>query len=652
MRIVVAALITILTFGIFGGALGFASAQSEPVEVRTLWPGDAGAYQVTFGGPFLPTQFNFESLFQTRFEVLDTEPLTMPDGSNHIVAPLRMEYENPFVHLQGLTFPTQQEKFYEQWLFSGVSPIAQGGSGSFAYNHTLGSTSYSVRAFEFYPNVPCLFAHPGAQSCSMPRPFAGEISYMEWNEEDAGEYFVRAQFDGEPVSLKYRFLDDLPFASMVSVSESQNLGITMKWEMKGFQAGTPTTWTPPSPATIAGDMAPVQPWGLDESGTDMTYPAGDAFTAAQQDLLYSDLRDFLALYPTAETVHAVPRLVQHDGRMEHEWEFGLLLGSQQFHFTATTHTPSMLELPTVSAYQFETVDSWPLQPLPSELPTAKSLMESADAMRELLANGESPTWKLENGLVAGGSWHAENAQQLPVDSTRQTAWYYEKPDGTSHSFEEETTTQSAPVTVFQDEAPSSVPGSAQGSTWTPPAAEAAAGIGFVSLIFGGLYYFWPAIKQGAFFGLFSRVKQDEVLLHPARSQIMEAVRCNPGIHRNALERETGLKSGTLRHHLDILTTKGKIISKKQGGFACYAVPEHYQHMAGAGAVKSDGAQNILETIQANPGTNARQVAASLQLSPGTVAYHVKRLREAGVIQSVREGRQTFLYLTDAPTPAA
>ncbi|MGB1698298.1 MAG: winged helix-turn-helix transcriptional regulator, partial [Thermoplasmatota archaeon] len=126
----------------------------------------------------------------------------------------------------------------------------------------------------------------------------------------------------------------------------------------------------------------------------------------------------------------------------------------------------------------------------------------------------------------------------------------------------------------------------------------------------------------------------------------------PGIHRNALERETGLKSGTLRHHLDILTSKGKLVSQKKGGFACYVLPEHYQQLASAGAVKSDGAKAILDVITENPGTNARNVAQQLGLSPGTVAYHVKRLQQAGMVQSVREGRQTLLHVVSMPYPAA
>lgn len=338
----------------------------------------------------------------------------------------------------------------------------------------------------------------------------------------------------------------------------------------------------------------------------------------------------------------------------HEWTFVLSDGMSKFGFTATHRVVGLL--PLIQYEEFAVTEPMPNpSTLPATAPTVRSLMQSAEAQRTLTATeGEEPIWFLDgiNGRLGAGFVVPRQDQQIPSNALVQSAAYAQSWTGLPLLMEESSTAKTTSLTPFSEPAPTSKPRPTAEAAWTFPQAEAAASAGFLAFVLGGLYYFWPALKQGVFAGLFSRVQEEQVLEHPARASIMEAVESNPGIHRNALERETGLKSGTLRHHLDILISKGKLVSQKKGGFACYVLPEHYQQLASAGAVKSEGAKAILEVIAATPGTNARNVAQQLGFSPGTVAYHVKRLQQAGVVQSVREGRQTLLHVVSMPYPAA
>lgn len=180
--------------------------------------------------------------------------------------------------------------------------------------------------------------------------------------------------------------------------------------------------------------------------------------------------------------------------------------------------------------------------------------------------------------------------------------------------------------------------------WVPPT-PAATGISLGIAFLSGLAYFaWPFLKQGAFFGLFSRLKTPTLLDHPARQTIHDTVRADPGIRFAALAQHTGLANGTLRHHLHMLMDAGLITRRETNGFTCYFAPRDAtpENAAKAGALQSDGARTVLDFIQGHPGTTARRTAEATGLAVGTVGYHIKKLRDAGLIDSARDGRQVRL----------
>src|SRR5205085_1546619 len=109
------------------------------------------------------------------------------------------------------------------------------------------------------------------------------------------------------------------------------------------------------------------------------------------------------------------------------------------------------------------------------------------------------------------------------------------------------------------------------SAWVPTP-EQAAGVGAAAVAVGLLYYLWPLAKGGL--GLFSRLKQPEVLGHPARQQILQLVEAQPGIHFKEMARRTGMPNGSLVHHLETLRRGGQVVARPAGGYTLYFLGAH------------------------------------------------------------------------------
>jgi predicted transcriptional regulator len=176
---------------------------------------------------------------------------------------------------------------------------------------------------------------------------------------------------------------------------------------------------------------------------------------------------------------------------------------------------------------------------------------------------------------------------------------------------------------------------------TDPAS--AAGVGLLAVLSGVLSYAWPTLKGGVV-GLFSRVREDDLVKHPARAAIMQRIEAEPGIHYQALLRAVGGGRGTMEHHVRKLVDGGLVTQAHRGGYMCYFPRGAGRHaLASAGMAKSDGARAILQAVTNQPGLSSLEVAERCGLQPSTVTYHVKRLIEGGLVTAVRDGRVVRLH---------
>jgi len=140
--------------------------------------------------------------------------------------------------------------------------------------------------------------------------------------------------------------------------------------------------------------------------------------------------------------------------------------------------------------------------------------------------------------------------------------------------------------------------------------------------------------------LYTRIKRDELLDHPARQTIYEAIEDDPGIHLSELARELDASWGTLLHHLRKLEKADLVTSEKTNGKRCFFLPGEVSDSEQAilPALENDKARSIAEFYADNPGASQAEAAKALGYSAALVSWHLQKLEDAGVVTREREGR--------------
>lgn len=170
------------------------------------------------------------------------------------------------------------------------------------------------------------------------------------------------------------------------------------------------------------------------------------------------------------------------------------------------------------------------------------------------------------------------------------------------------------------------------------------GTGVLALV-GALYFLG--------IGGLRHVDADNVLEHPLRAAIHGTVQETPGIHLRELAQRHDTAVTNTQWHLRKLESAGLVRTQKVAGRRLYyptaggigVRQEAMQHAATA----NPNAAAIYEFIQYEAGCNQRKLAEELDMNPGTVRWHLRKLEDAGLVRSVPEGSQT-LYFSTARRP--
>lgn len=127
---------------------------------------------------------------------------------------------------------------------------------------------------------------------------------------------------------------------------------------------------------------------------------------------------------------------------------------------------------------------------------------------------------------------------------------------------------------------------------------------------------------------------------PKRRRVFEAVVACPGTHARRLSRDLGMALGVVEHHVRHLERHGLVFAHQAG---------RRRTLYASGHVDADDARVIhllrkpvLCRLLALVGATERSLpslAHAAGLPVGNVAYHLRRLRAAGLVDQVRAGRE-------------
>ncbi len=184
----------------------------------------------------------------------------------------------------------------------------------------------------------------------------------------------------------------------------------------------------------------------------------------------------------------------------------------------------------------------------------------------------------------------------------------------------------------------------------PPVVLAAGGLALAGLMGAGwiMWFRWMPIM-----GLFTRLRKDRLLDHPARAHLHQAIEEEPGIHFQALLDRTGLANGQASHHLSVMVRAGLLTAVRARGYATYFLYGTVDApiMMALGAVRSPTAVEVLRAVAARPGVATRSVARQLGRPESTVRHHASRLHAAGVLHDDMQisaiGERVMGFIPDA-----
>ncbi|MHA1520326.1 MAG: winged helix-turn-helix transcriptional regulator [Promethearchaeota archaeon] len=143
-----------------------------------------------------------------------------------------------------------------------------------------------------------------------------------------------------------------------------------------------------------------------------------------------------------------------------------------------------------------------------------------------------------------------------------------------------------------------------------------------------------------------RLDIEEVLENQIRSQIINEILEDPGIHFNELMRKIGTSPSNLVWHVDILESY-KVIKKERVGhyiiYYPYIENNPFSDM-NPNIVKSKTTLEVLKTINDYPGIHMNRISQMMILNRKTIKYHVDKLVEAKLITKKKQGRKYLLFV--------
>lgn len=138
-----------------------------------------------------------------------------------------------------------------------------------------------------------------------------------------------------------------------------------------------------------------------------------------------------------------------------------------------------------------------------------------------------------------------------------------------------------------------------------------------------------------------------------RERIREHVRASPGVHFNALVRNSEFAPGQIQYHMRRLLRAGKVTEESLYGRTHYYPPEHdaWERRTLALA-RRETAREVLTYLLEHKGAKPADVATALDIARSTLEWHLDRLEEQGIVRKKHDARNRVTLHTSHPNRTA
>ncbi|HUR25345.1 MAG TPA: helix-turn-helix domain-containing protein [Candidatus Thermoplasmatota archaeon] len=155
------------------------------------------------------------------------------------------------------------------------------------------------------------------------------------------------------------------------------------------------------------------------------------------------------------------------------------------------------------------------------------------------------------------------------------------------------------------------------------------------------------IGLGSFALVTRYISPKEALKNPQRAMLYGFVRGNPGVHLKKLSEEFAMKTSSILWHIRKLESAELVRSERANGFRVFYPVEGGIEMKRVSraitALQNPNARILFETLERRGGVSPQQLAHRLSIHAGTVRWHLRKLRDFGLVEELvrDEGSQVF-----------
>ena len=143
------------------------------------------------------------------------------------------------------------------------------------------------------------------------------------------------------------------------------------------------------------------------------------------------------------------------------------------------------------------------------------------------------------------------------------------------------------------------------------------------------------------------LERQELMDNQLRERIMDLLVMSPGSYLGKMGRDLNVPTSTLKYHLNILKSFDLVTTVKKGRCRHYfpkrrRFTDHEKRMFAA--LEHAPTRRMVELVRSNPGVSQAGLVQMTGLSQSTVAWHMGKLEEMGLVLSERRGVKEY-YLT-------
>jgi predicted transcriptional regulator len=141
--------------------------------------------------------------------------------------------------------------------------------------------------------------------------------------------------------------------------------------------------------------------------------------------------------------------------------------------------------------------------------------------------------------------------------------------------------------------------------------------------------------------LYTKIKREKVMDHFIRGRIYEFIVSNPGVNYSSIKEQFKLTNGTVTYHLSMLERQEFIRAKQDG------IYKRYFSNNGGPAVSDVQPMSlqlsIAKAVREKPGMTQKEIAMLLGSSKQLVSYHIRNMKNDGLLDTHRDGRSVRIY---------